>query len=125
MNSIPSDAQSVRSQATYSSGLPTFSQSSHYGSSVNGIGGYPNSVKRGVSSYASSTYSQDLGAETEGDNGSITYSQADRLRRNDENSSNVGSSIAHSTSDYKSQNGWDDDNGSSYSASGASGVTEY
>ncbi|GAA6022794.1 hypothetical protein JCM11491_006408, partial [Sporobolomyces phaffii] len=91
ISSIPSDAQSVRSQATYSSGLPTFSQA---GSA------YPSSVKRsaaGSSSYASSTFSQDLllsatdGASVRGDDASsvagggigaassVGFSQADRL----------------------------------------------
>ena len=117
---IPSDAQSVRSQATYSSGLPTFSQA----------GGYPSSVKRGASSsYASSTFSQDLTSGTDsssvrddassvagGPASSIAYSQADRLRRG---------SLSTSDADYKSQEGnWrdDDDVSSQFSASG---VTEY
>ncbi|KPV75612.1 uncharacterized protein RHOBADRAFT_64796 [Rhodotorula graminis WP1] len=62
MSAIPSDAQSVRSQATYSSGLPTFSQA-----------GYPASMKRGgaggvgvAGTYASSTFSQDLLSSADG-----------------------------------------------------------
>lgn len=117
---IPSDAQSVRSQATYSSGLPTFSQA----------GGYPSSVKRGTtSSYASSTFSQDLTSGTDsssvrddassvagGTASSIAYSQADRLRRG---------SLSASDADYKSQEGnWRDDDDASSQFS-ASGVTEY
>ncbi|GAA5978371.1 hypothetical protein JCM10908_004330 [Rhodotorula pacifica] len=125
---IPSDAQSVRSQATYSSGLPTFSQA---GSA------YPSSMKRGglASTYASSTFSQDLlssadGASVRGDdtssiaNGgvpgsgmssaasSVGYSQADRL------------SLSDAVSDYKSQAGWtnDDDARTTYTLSN---VTDY
>lgn len=118
IGSIASDAQSVRSQATYSSGLPTFSQS-----------GYPNGVKRGASSYASSTLSQDLLSATDnqsirddassvaGGASSIAYSQADRLRR---------SSLSMSDNDYmiglRLQD--DDDGRSNYTAS-QSGTTDY
>lgn len=128
ISSIPSDAQSVRSQATYSSGLPTFSQA---GSA------YPSSMKRGgpASTYASSTFSQDLlssadGASVRGDdagsiaNGgvpgsgmssaasSVGYSQADRI------------SLSDAVSDYKSQAGWtnDDDARTTYTLSN---VTDY
>lgn len=113
---IPSDAQSVRSQATYASGLPTFSQS---GSS------YPPSVKRGAtSSYASSTFSQDLlshdsasvrddaSSVAGGPAGSIAYSQADRLRDD-------------AGEDYKSQLGWVDDDARSTFSTSQSGVTDY
>ncbi|GAA5954282.1 hypothetical protein JCM21900_005233 [Sporobolomyces salmonicolor] len=121
ISSIPSDAQSVRSQATYSSGLPTFSQA---GSA------YPSSVKRSVSSYASSTFSQDLLSSNDassmrddassvagggiGAASSVGFSQADRL------------SMADAASDYKSQAGWrdDDDGRSTYTASQA-GMTDY
>ncbi|KAI5480920.1 ATP-dependent helicase NAM7 [Pseudohyphozyma bogoriensis] len=115
---IPSDAQSVRSQATYSSGLPTFSQS----------GSYPNSVKRGASSYASSTFSQDLLSHDSqsvrddassiagGTAASIAFSQADRLRRG---SLSLTDDLG---SDYKSQ--IDDDARSSFSTS-QSGITDY
>lgn len=124
---IPSDAQSVRSQATYSSGLPTFSQA---GST------YPSSVKRGAtSSYASSTFSQDLLSSHDsqstrddasvigggGGAGSVAYSQADRLRR-----ASISMSDSNASGfDYKSQEGnWrdDDDSKSSFSSSG---VTDY
>jgi regulator of nonsense transcripts 1 len=123
ISSIPSDAQSVRSQATYSSGLPTFSQA---GSA------YPSSMKRGgpASTYASSTFSQDLlssadGASVRGDDASsianggvpgsgmssaassVGYSQADRI------------SLSDAVSDYKSQAGWtnDDDARTTYTLS--------
>lgn len=120
---IPSDAQSIRSQATYSSGLPTFSQST-----------YPSSVKRGLSSsYASSTFSQDLtngdsnstrddassvgGVESIDGGSSIAYSQADRLRR-------ASLSLSDAVSfDYKSEISWRDDDDRSEISSG--GVTEY
>lgn len=125
IGSIPSDARSVRSQATYSSGLPTFSQS---GSS------YPAGVKRGPSSYASSTFSQDLLGSHDSQSvrddassvagggvggSSVAYSQADRLRR-------ASMSLSDAVSDYKSQEGgWrDDDDRSTYTASQA-GTTEY
>ncbi|GAA5960581.1 hypothetical protein JCM8115_003232 [Rhodotorula mucilaginosa] len=128
ISSIPSDAQSVRSQATYSSGLPTFSQA---GSA------YPSSMKRGgpASTYASSTFSQDLlssadGASVRGDDASsianggvpgsgmssaassVGYSQADRI------------SLSDAVSDYKSQAGWtnDDDARTTYTLSN---VTDY
>ncbi|GAA5822875.1 hypothetical protein JCM11251_004409 [Rhodosporidiobolus azoricus] len=124
ISSIPSDVQSVRSQATYSSGLPTFSQA---GST------YPSSLKRGAgaaSTYASSTFSQDLlsSAPSDADTasvagggigganaiGSVGYSQADRL------------SLADAASDYKSQAGWtnDDDARTTYTTSQA-GMTDY
>ncbi|KAL7005337.1 ATP-dependent RNA helicase [Cystobasidiomycetes sp. EMM_F5] len=64
---IPSDAQSVRSQATYSSGLPSFGTGQFSGRS-----------------YASSTISQDLMSQDPrgiDDASSIAFSQADRLRR--------------------------------------------
>lgn len=132
LSQIPSDAQSVRSQATYSSGIP-FSQA----------GGYPNSVKRGnTSSYASSAFSQDLTSTTDGsssiggENGggrynegsindgasSIAYSQADRLRR-----SSISASDVVSQFDYKSQEGnWrDDEDEDNRSVISSSGVTEY
>ncbi|KAM0792340.1 ATP-dependent helicase NAM7 [Microbotryomycetes sp. NB124-2] len=123
ISSIPSDAQSVRSQATYSSGLPSFSQS---GSSV-----YSNGIKRGAaSSYASSAYSQgfmssnDAGSMRDdassiaggGDRAStIALSQADRLSMAD----------SMSNFDYKSSQGdFDDDTRSSFAGSQA-GTTDY
>lgn len=128
ISSIPSDAQSVRSQATYSSGLPNFGQAGS---------GYPSGMKRGgpASTYASSTFSQDLlssadGASLRGDDASsianggvpgsgmssaassVGYSQADRL------------SLSDAVSDYKSQAGWtnDDDARTTYTLSN---VTDY
>lgn len=121
---IPSDAQSVRSQATYSSGLPTFSQS--------GSTGYPDGVKRGASSYASSTYSQDLlssdsqsvrddaSSVAGGPASSIAYSQADRLRR-----ASISLSDDVSSFDYKSQDGRDDDDARSSFSTNQSGVTDF
>ncbi|BGP13779.1 hypothetical protein JCM10213_006389 [Rhodosporidiobolus nylandii] len=118
ISSIPSDVQSVRSQATYSSGLPTFSQA---GSA------YPSNLKRGASTYASSTFSQDLLSSAPSDAdassvagggvgaasaiGSVSFSQADRL---------------DSASEYKSQAGWtnDDDARTTYTTSQA-GMTDY
>ncbi|SCV69006.1 BQ2448_2026 [Microbotryum intermedium] len=127
LSSIPSDAQSVRSQATYSSGMPTFSQA---GSA------YPGSIKRGASSYASSTLSQDLHSHASdtaslrddvssingGTAGSLAFSQADRLRRDEE---------LDASSRYKSmgERGWsshgDDDDASSQYTMSAAGTTEY
>ncbi|GAA6060133.1 hypothetical protein JCM10212_001430 [Sporobolomyces blumeae] len=119
ISSIPSDAQSVRSQATYSSGLPTFSQA---GSA------YPSAVKRSASSYASSTFSQDLLSSNDASSirddsssvagggiaaSSIGFSQADRL------------SLADAASDYKSQAGWRDDESDMRSAYAGSQITEY
>ncbi|GAA6004679.1 hypothetical protein JCM10207_000978 [Rhodosporidiobolus poonsookiae] len=118
ISSIPSDVQSVRSQATYSSGLPTFSQA---GSA------YPSSLKRGASSYASSAFSQDLlSAPSDADAssvaggiaasaaGSVGYSQADRL------------SLADSMSAYKSQAGFDDDARTTYTTTTSqAGMTDY
>lgn len=106
ISSIPSDAQSVRSQATYSSGLPTFSQA---GST------YPSSVKRSASSYASSTFSQDLLSSNDASSirddaaSSIGFSQADRL---------------DASSEYKGPGAWTEYEESAYTGSQA-GLTEY
>ncbi|GAA6006360.1 uncharacterized protein JCM10292_002661 [Rhodotorula paludigena] len=131
ISSIPSDAQSVRSQATYSSGLPTFSQAgSAYQSGLKRAGGL--GVGGGAAStYASSTFSQDLlssadGASVRGDDAgggllgsgmssaasSVGFSQADRL------------SLADAASEYKSQAGWtnDDDARTTYTVSN---LTDY
>ncbi|BGP29962.1 ATP-dependent RNA helicase [Rhodotorula toruloides] len=126
ISSVPSDAQSVRSQATYSSGLPNFGQT---GSA------YLSSMKRGGG--PSSTFSQDFlssadSASVRGDDASsivnglggvpgsgmsiaassVGFSQADRL------------SLADSASEYKSQAGWtnDDDARTTYTLSN---VTDY
>ncbi|CAK5277486.1 unnamed protein product [Mycena citricolor] len=115
---IPSDVQSLRSQATYSSGLPMFSASGPFGAVSNGIPRGPNGAKRSVyGSYASSVISQDPGGANSvitdsssvvGGASNIAYSQSDRIRgrRPSFGSSSVaGISDAGSLSqyDYKSQ----------------------
>ena len=107
---IPSDVQSLRSQATYSSGLPMFSAPGPYG--PGGIPRGANGAKRSAYSYASSIVSQDVGtAGTDtssvvgGSSASIAYSQSDRLRRRSSfgSASVAGTSELGSLSDYKSQ----------------------
>ena len=112
---IPSDVQSLRSQATYSSGLPMFAASGAFGSGMP----RPNGAKRSTyGSYASSIISQD-GGPSGTDNASIigsalgasdrassmAYSQSDRLQRRSSFSSMAGTSDLGSLSqyDYKSQ----------------------
>ncbi|KAK2466665.1 hypothetical protein APHAL10511_000923 [Amanita phalloides] len=110
---IPSDIQSVRSQATYSSGLPMFGAPGPYGP---GTSRGANGSKRGGYGYASSIVSQDAGpssADTNSvinDSGSsvnMTFSQSDRIRRRGSfgSSSVAGTSDIGSVSqyDYKSQ----------------------
>jgi regulator of nonsense transcripts 1 len=108
---IPSDVQSLRSQATYSSGLPLFSAAAPC-------------AKR--SSYASSIVSQDAPpAERERERG-VGYAQADRLRRRPSfgSASEVGS--LSSSFDYKSQDdGVDMDDMKSQYAATQSGVTTF
>ncbi|KAH7889474.1 AAA domain-containing protein [Phlebopus sp. FC_14] len=127
---IPSDVQSLRSQATYSSGLPMFAAA----------GGFPPGVQRGpggmgkrsaYGSYASSIISQDAGPPSSasvGVGGSMAYSQSDRLRRRGSFSSAAGASDMGSMSgyDYKSQDGMTDadDMKSQYSGT-QSGVTVF
>ncbi|KAF7986584.1 hypothetical protein HWV62_26348 [Athelia sp. TMB] len=137
---IPSDVQSLRSQATYSSGLPMFAAAGPFGAGVpRGAG----SAKRSTYSYASSIISQDAGP-----NGSITdsssvigsavgpsernmgmaYSQSDRLRRRTSFSSIAGASDMGSLSqyDYKSQDETADlDDMKSQYAGTQSGVTVF
>jgi regulator of nonsense transcripts 1 len=120
---ISPDPQSVKSQGTYSSGLPDFAAAS--GSfahgSFNQNGQRTNGTKRaGFSGYASSVISQDLGASSIDTNSiigastapsersatNIAYSQSDRQRRRLSQSSfaavsDLGSHL--SASDYKSQ----------------------
>lgn len=113
---IPSDVQSLRSQATYSSGLPMFAATSGpFGQSMQRSG---NGQKRSTyGGYASSIISQDVGPSI-ADSGSvvggaapserassIAYSQSDRLRRRGSLSSMAGVSDTGSLSqfDYKSQ----------------------
>ena len=126
MGYIPSDVQSLRSQATYTSGLPMFNAPGPFGTSaVRGLNG----TKRSQYSYASSIVSQDAGPSV-ADTGSviggggggsvlgmgaggssagvnIAYSQSDRLRRRTSfgsasvaGQSDLGSLSAY---DYKSQ----------------------
>ena len=148
---IPSDAQSAKSQPSYSSGLPTFS---HPGSFTNGLqrerangapkrapygGGGGSTV--GGGGYASSIISQDIGAGTT-DSGSVlggpgsvvggpahlSYSQADRLRRRLSQSSFAGASdlgSALSGVDYKSQDSAVDEDLRSQYGQSNSGFTEF
>ncbi|KAF8559842.1 ATP dependent helicase [Imleria badia] len=111
---IPSDVQSLRSQATYSSGLPMFAAT----------GGFPPGVPRGpggagkrsaYGSYASSIISQDAGPPSNasigggGLGGSLAFSQSDRLRRRGSFSSAAGTDMeSMSAYDYKSQDGTTD-----------------
>ncbi|KAM6500240.1 hypothetical protein JOM56_003254 [Amanita muscaria] len=109
---IPSDLQSLRSQATYSSGLPAFGAPGPYGPGASrGVNG----SKRPYS-YAASIVSQDAGhsaADTNSvinDSGSsvnMAFSQSDRIRRRGSfgSSSVAGTSDIGSVSqyDYKSQ----------------------
>ena len=119
---IPSDVQSLRSQATYSSGLPMFNAPGPFGV-PGGQRGAAGASKRSTYSYASSIVSQDAGPSVTdnssvvgvGNNGegsviggaSIAYSQSDRLRRRTSfgSASVAGQSALGSLSqyDYKSQ----------------------
>ncbi|KAF8912171.1 hypothetical protein CPB84DRAFT_759742 [Gymnopilus junonius] len=112
---IPSDVQSLRSQATYSSGLPMFNAPGPFG--PGGIPRGANGAKRSTYSYASSIVSQDAGpsgsvTDTSSVVGgpssvNIAYSQSDRLRRRTSfgSASVAGQSDLGSLSqyDYKSQ----------------------
>ncbi|KAF9557154.1 hypothetical protein CPC08DRAFT_66663 [Agrocybe pediades] len=110
---IPSDVQSLRSQATYSSGLPMFNAPGPFGPGPIPRG--PNGAKRSTYSYASSIVSQDVGPSVTdsnsvvggGSNVNIAYSQSDRLRRRPSfgSTSVAGQSDLGSLShyDYKSQ----------------------
>lgn len=135
---IPSDVQSLRSQATYSSGLPMFAVTGSFGP------GMPraNGAKRSNYSYASSIISQDAGpGGSIADNSSVVgaseraassmaYSQSDRLRRRTSfsNSSVASASDMGSLSqyDYKSQDDAADmDDMKSQYAGTQSGVTVF
>jgi len=135
---IPSDVQSLRSQATYSSGLPMFTGMGPFGP---GIPRGANGAKR-YGSYASSIISQDAGpsgsitdtssvigsAVGTSERASMAYSQSDRLRRRTSFSSVAGASDMGSMSqyDYKSQDeGADMDDMKSQYAGTQSGVTVY
>lgn len=128
---IPSDVQSLRSQATYSSGLPMFAAT----------GGFPPGVPRGpggagkrsaYGSYASSIISQDAGPASSASiggsvGGSLAYSQSDRLRRRGSFSSAAGTDMGSMSGyDYKSQDGTTDteDMKSQYAGT-QSGVTVF
>lgn len=108
---IPSDVASVRSQATYSSGLPLFTATGAFPSSAASSRGGPR-----TRSYASSIISQQDAPSTVLDDmssiaGSMSYNQSDRVHRR---RPSFGSSIAGSTGgefDYKSQVGLGDDVG--------------
>ncbi|KAJ2923996.1 hypothetical protein H1R20_g3978, partial [Candolleomyces eurysporus] len=129
---IPSDAQSLRSQATYSSNLPMFNAPGPYGPGMSrGNGG-----KRSTYSYASSIVSQDAGpsvtdnSSVVGSSHNLTFSQSDRLRRR----SSFGSASVTGTSDvgsisqydYKSQDDANDmDDMKSQYAGTQSGVTVF
>jgi len=125
---IPSDVQSLRSQATYSSGLPMFNTPGPFGP---GAARGANGTKRSQYSYASSIVSQDAGPSVtdtssvvgggggggggsvrgagagSGAGANIAYSQSDRLRRRTSfgSASVAGHSDLGSLSvyDYKSQ----------------------
>ncbi|KAF7363977.1 Regulator of nonsense transcripts 1 [Mycena sanguinolenta] len=135
---IPSDVQSLRSQATYSSGLPMFSPAGPFGAVGGGIPRGVNGAKRSTYSYASSVISQDaggadgssvLGMSSQASN--IAYSQSDRIRgrRTSFGSASVtGTSDIGSLSqyDYKSQDdaGDMDDMKSQYAGT-QSGMTAF
>ncbi|EKM55248.1 uncharacterized protein PHACADRAFT_28301 [Phanerochaete carnosa HHB-10118-sp] len=134
---IPSDVQSLRSQATYSSGLPMFGAGTPFGPGMQ----RPNGGKRSTyGSYASSIISQDAGVNgndtasvigsTVGTDraSSVAYSQSDRLRRRTSFSSVAGASDMGSLSqyDYKSQDdGTDMDDMKSQYTGTQSGVTVF
>ncbi|KAL0946462.1 hypothetical protein HGRIS_014975 [Hohenbuehelia grisea] len=114
---IPSDVQSLRSQATYSSGIPMFAATGSFGPNIpRGVNGAKRSA---YGSYASSIVSQDAGLsadnnsvvtgvlDTDRTHSGIAYNQSDRLRRRTSFSSVTGASDLGSLSqyDYKSQDG--------------------
>ena len=109
---IPSDVQSLRSQATYSSGFPPmFNTPGPFGPGPITRG--PSGAKRSAYSYASSIVSQGQGASVTdggsvvggvgGSGQSIAYSQSDRLRRR----SSFGSASVAGQSDLGSLSGYD------------------
>ncbi|KAI0277721.1 ATP dependent helicase [Russula aff. rugulosa BPL654] len=127
LNYIPSDVQSLRSQATYSSGLPVFNSNGPF--NAGGV-----SKRSAYGSYAPSIVSQG-GA---GDTGSVIgdaservgYSQSDRLRRRGSFGSVAGASevgsLLSSGFDYKSQDeAADMDDMKSQYAGTQSGVTAF
>ncbi|KAG1898551.1 AAA domain-containing protein [Suillus fuscotomentosus] len=103
---ILSDVQSLRSQATYSSGLPMFAAAGGFGPGIpRGSGGV--GKRSTYSSYASSIISQDAGPPSTASIGgsAMAFSQSDRLQRRGSFSSAAGASDMASMSgyDYKSQ----------------------
>ncbi|KAG1865106.1 hypothetical protein C8R48DRAFT_833449 [Suillus tomentosus] len=105
---IPSDVQSLRSQATYSSELPMFAAAGGFGPGIpHGCGGVGKRSTYG--SYVSSIISQDAGPpSTASISGSaMAVSQSDRLQRRGSFSSAASASDMASMSeyDYKSQDG--------------------
>ncbi|KAG1893281.1 uncharacterized protein F5891DRAFT_986031 [Suillus fuscotomentosus] len=96
---IPSDVQSLRSQATYSSGLPPY-----VCSGCSGV-----EERSAYGSYASSIISQDAGPPSTASIGgsAMAFSQSDRLQRRGSFSSAAGASDMASMSgyDYKSRDG--------------------
>ena len=134
---IPSDVQSLRSQATYSSGLPMFAANGPFGA---GIQRGP-AAKRGPYGYASSIISQEgpVGTDSSSVVGSsvgtsdrrstnMGYSQSDRLRRRTSFSSIAGTSDMGSLSqyDYKGQDDISDlDDVKSQYAGTQAGVTVF
>ncbi|EGN95695.1 hypothetical protein SERLA73DRAFT_186875 [Serpula lacrymans var. lacrymans S7.3] len=133
---IPSDVQSLRSQATYSSGLPMFAATGGFGPGApRGVGG--NGKRSVYGSYASSIISQDAGPPSGSSvvgggsvvsAASMAYSQSDRLHRRASFSSVAGASDMGSLSayDYKSQDGTTDmDDMKSQYAGTQNGVTVF
>jgi regulator of nonsense transcripts 1 len=104
VGSIPSDAQSVRSQATFNSGLPPFGPGQFSGRSYASCRFVPTKFCLAMLNdrfYDVATISQDLMSQdpnamaddASSIAGSIAFSQADRIRRNPN---------GHFASDYKS-----------------------
>ncbi|KAG2106738.1 AAA domain-containing protein [Suillus discolor] len=126
---IPSDVQSLRSQATYSSGLPMFAAAGGFGPGIpRGSGGV--GKRSAYGSYASSIISQDAGPPSTASIGgsAMAFSQSDRLQRRGSFSSAAGASDMASMSgyDYKSQDGTTDlDDVKSQYAGTQSGVTVF
>ncbi|KAG5649646.1 hypothetical protein H0H81_002716 [Sphagnurus paluster] len=132
---IPSDVQSLRSQATYSSGLPMFSAPGPFSA---GIPRGTNGAKRSTYSYASSIVSQDPSPSITdtssviggGSSVNMAFSQSDRLRRRTSfgsasvaDASDLGSLSQY---DYKSQDDPGDlDDVKSQYAGTQSGVTVF
>jgi len=134
---IPSDVQSLRSQATYSSGLPMFAANGPFGA---GIQRGPSAKRGPYGSYASSIISQEgpVGTDSSSVVGSsvgtserrstnMAYSQSDRLRRRTSFSSIAGTSDMGSLSqyDYKGQDDISDLDDVKSQYTGTAGVTVF